>query len=176
MGLAVPVPVFVVLPAEQVTVYPVIALPPLDAGAVKLTVACAFPAVAVTAVGAPGTDAVLVGVTLAAEDAGLTPTALRAVTVQLYVTPPVSPPTVMGLVVPVVAIDDAPAEQTTSYEVIELPPLDDGVANDTTAAPTPAVAVTLSGALGAVAATNGVTLINPLATPVPTLFVAVTEH
>jgi hypothetical protein len=32
----------------------VIALPPLEEGAVQLTVACAFPAVAVTLVGAPG--------------------------------------------------------------------------------------------------------------------------
>ncbi len=39
----------------DVTVYDVIALPPFEAGAVKLTLACALPATAVTPVGAPGT-------------------------------------------------------------------------------------------------------------------------
>src|SRR5512141_387476 len=39
----------------EVTVYPVMALPPLLAGAVKVTVACALPAVAVPMVGALGT-------------------------------------------------------------------------------------------------------------------------
>ncbi len=40
----------------DVTVYPSMALVPLDAGARKLTIACAGPAVAVTLVGAPGKD------------------------------------------------------------------------------------------------------------------------
>ena len=53
IGLAVPVPV--IPPGLDVTVYPVIAEPPSLAGAVKATVACAFPAVAVPIVGAPGT-------------------------------------------------------------------------------------------------------------------------
>ena len=35
--------------------YPVIESPPLDEGAVKLTVACPFPAIAVPIVGGPGT-------------------------------------------------------------------------------------------------------------------------
>jgi len=57
------------------------ALPPLDAGAAKLTVAWALPAVAVTAVGAHGT---LLGVTLfEAEEAGPVPAALVAVTVNV---------------------------------------------------------------------------------------------
>ena len=52
------------------------ALPPVLAGAVKVTVACALPAVAVTAVGAPGADA---GVTLFdGADGGLEPIALVA--------------------------------------------------------------------------------------------------
>jgi hypothetical protein len=38
----------------------VIGEPPSDAGAVKLTVACAFPAAALTAVGALGADATYV--------------------------------------------------------------------------------------------------------------------
>ena len=52
IGLAVPVAVSP--PGLDVTVYPVMAAPPLFVGAVKLTVACAMPAVAVPMVGAPG--------------------------------------------------------------------------------------------------------------------------
>jgi hypothetical protein len=51
IGLAVPVPV--ILPGVEVTVYPVIPEPP--DGAVKVSVAWAFPAVATTLVGAPNT-------------------------------------------------------------------------------------------------------------------------
>ena len=43
------------LPGLETVVYEVIGLPPLDAGAVKVTVAFAFPPVAVLIVGAPGT-------------------------------------------------------------------------------------------------------------------------
>jgi hypothetical protein len=53
MGLAAPVPVRP--PGFEVTVYPVMVAPPLLAGAVKDTVACVSPAVAVPTVGAPGT-------------------------------------------------------------------------------------------------------------------------
>ncbi len=57
------------------------ALPPLLPGAVKLTVACALPAVADTAVGAPGTVA---GVTLLeAAEAALWPEPLVAFTVKV---------------------------------------------------------------------------------------------
>jgi hypothetical protein len=48
-------PVAVIVPGDDVTVYDVMALPPLLAGAVKETEACALPAVAVTPVGASGT-------------------------------------------------------------------------------------------------------------------------
>ena len=66
-----------------------IGLPPLLAGAVKVTVACALPAVAVPMVGAPGTPA---GVTLfEAAEAGPVPIALVAVTVKVYAVPLVSP-------------------------------------------------------------------------------------
>ena len=75
-----------------------IALPPLLAGGVKLTFACALPAVAVTAVGAPGT---VRGVTLfVAADGALEPTALVATTVNVYAVPLVNP--VMRCVVAVV--------------------------------------------------------------------------
>ena len=58
-----------------------IALPPLLAGAVKVTLAWALPAVAVPMVGAPG---VVAGVTLFdAAEAAPVPTALVAVTVNV---------------------------------------------------------------------------------------------
>ena len=79
MGLALPVPVM--LPGFGVTVYPVIVLPPLDAGAAKTTLAEALPAVAIPIIGAPGRVA---GVTLLeAVDAALVPLALVAVTVNV---------------------------------------------------------------------------------------------
>ena len=57
------------------------ALPPLDAGAVHETEAEALPAVAVTAVGTPGTVAGATGVTLLeAAEAALEPTELVATT------------------------------------------------------------------------------------------------
>ena len=66
-------------PGDEVTVYEVIGLPPLEAGAVQLTVASALPAAAVTPVGAPGT--VAEGVTaFDAAEAGPAPTLLAAVT------------------------------------------------------------------------------------------------
>jgi hypothetical protein len=59
----------------------VIGLPPLEVGGVKLTFACALPAVAVPMVGAPGT---VLGVTLFdIADAGLVPAALVAVTLKV---------------------------------------------------------------------------------------------
>ena len=71
-----------------------IAEPPFPAGALNVTVACAFPAIAMPMTGAPGTVA---GVTaLEAEDAGPLPTALVAITVKVYDVPLVRPVTVMG--------------------------------------------------------------------------------
>jgi len=70
-----------VAPLLATTVYDVIVLPPLETGAVQLTVAAAFPAVAVTPVGAPGTVA---GTTrFDGADAALVPAALVAVTVNV---------------------------------------------------------------------------------------------
>jgi hypothetical protein len=82
MGLDDPVPV--ILPGLDVTMYEVIGLPPFELGAVKLTVACAFPATAVTPVGAPGTVGAGVGVTiLDGADARPVPIALVAFTVNV---------------------------------------------------------------------------------------------
>jgi hypothetical protein len=74
-----------------VTTYEVIVLPPLLLGAVQDTVAVVSPALAVTPVGAAGTDSA-VGVTeLDAVDAAPLPTELVAVTVNVYAVPGVSP-------------------------------------------------------------------------------------
>ena len=68
-------------PMNGVTVYLVIVLPPLLDGAVQFTVADPLPAVAVTAVGAPGS---VFGVTaLDGEEAGPVPFALVADTVKV---------------------------------------------------------------------------------------------
>ena len=53
IGLDAPVPVMP--PGDDVTVYPVMAAPPFDAGAVNVIDADVLPAVAVPIVGAPGT-------------------------------------------------------------------------------------------------------------------------
>ena len=80
IGLAVPVALR--LPGLALTVYPVIGLPPLEAGALKLTTALALPPLAVPMTGAPG--ALMAGVTLLlAAEALPVPTALVAVTVKV---------------------------------------------------------------------------------------------
>jgi hypothetical protein len=104
-----PVPVVVFAPGLEVTVKPVMAAPPVLEGAVKLTVAMPFPAVAVPMVGAPDTVS---GVTLLEfADAAPVPTLLVAVTVKVYGVPFVSPLTVRGLPVPVMVF--APGLEVT---------------------------------------------------------------
>jgi len=72
-----------------------IADPPLLAGAVKLTVALLFAAVALPMAGAPGAPR---GVTLLeAAEAAPVPAALMAVTVKVYGVPLLSPLTTIGL-------------------------------------------------------------------------------
>jgi len=80
IGLVDPVPV--ILPGEDVAVYPVIVLPPVLAGAVNVTCTAPLPdLVAVPIVGAPGT---VYGVAeLLAELAELVPAAFVAVTVNV---------------------------------------------------------------------------------------------
>ncbi len=78
-----------------------IALPPLLAGAVKATVALAFPAVAVPIVGIPGA-VTAVGVTVFdADEAAPRPIAFWARTVKVYAVPLERPVTVIGDDVPV---------------------------------------------------------------------------
>ena len=72
----------------------VIAVPPLLAGGVNDTVACALPAIALAAVGAPGSVA---GVTeFDAPESGPLPTLLVARTVNVYAVPFVRPDTTSG--------------------------------------------------------------------------------
>ena len=69
------------LPGEEVTVYPVMTLPPVEVGAVKATLTCALPDVATGLVGAPGT---VPGVTDPdADEATELPAALVATTVKV---------------------------------------------------------------------------------------------
>ena len=78
-----------------------IALPPFEPGAVQLTPAEAFPAVAATLVGAPGT--VALGVTaFEAADWGPVPVALVAATLKVYVVPFVKPLIVVDVTFPTV--------------------------------------------------------------------------
>lgn len=70
--------------------------PPVEAGAVHVTVACATPAVALTPVGAPGAVAACAVTAFEADDAALVPVPFAAVTVNVYDVPPVSPVTVHG--------------------------------------------------------------------------------
>jgi hypothetical protein len=89
-----PVLVAVWPPLLAVTVYRVIADPPLNAGVDHVTVALVSPILAATFVGASGAVA---GVTeFEALDAVLVPTALLAVTVNVYVVPLFNPVIVIG--------------------------------------------------------------------------------
>jgi hypothetical protein len=155
-----------------------IALPPSLAGAVKVTVACALPAVAVPMVGAPGAVAGAVGVTtFDGADGGPVPMLFVAVTVKVYALPFASPVTVIDV-----------------HGALQLPVMDSrrrrcGEARDraatvahrrvklTVACASPAVAVPMVGAPGAVAGAVGVTVFDAAdCGPVPTLLLAVTVN
>jgi hypothetical protein len=87
-------PVPVNPPGLEVTVYEVIDEPPLLPGAEKMIVASPLPRVAVPIVGASGTVAGTIE--LLDADADPVPTALVAVTVNVYVVPFVRPVTISG--------------------------------------------------------------------------------
>jgi len=102
-------PVAVIPPGEDVTVYDVIADPPLLAGAVNGIVACPLPAVTVPIVGAPG---IVYGVTLLlAELLMPLPIEFVAYTVNVYATVLDNPDIRNGEVVPVTVI--LPGDDTT---------------------------------------------------------------
>ena len=140
-------PVAVRPPGEEVTVYPVIADPPVFVGAVKLTVALPLLTVALIPVGVPG--AVAAGLT--AEDAlEAVPVAteLVAMTVKVYAVPLVRPVTVIGEDAPVAV--RPPGEEVTVYPVIADPPVFVGAVKLSVALPLPALAEMLVGVSGAV--------------------------
>src|SRR4051794_26632206 len=121
--------------------------PPLLAGAAKVTVACALPALALTPVGAPGTAA---GVTaFEGLDAAPVPAALVAFTVNVYETPFVRPVTTCEVpVLPALLSTPPTGLDVTAYPVIGEPPLLAGAAKVTVACALPAVALTVAGAPG----------------------------
>jgi hypothetical protein len=156
------------LPPDQITVYPVMALP-LGFGAAHLTIAVALPAVAVTAAGAPGGP---IGVTLLeGADDGPAPDALVAVTVNVYDVPLLSPLTMQGDPMQ----GRLPPDQITVYPVMALP-LGFGAVQLTVAWLLPAVAVTPVGAPGAPGAVGVTALDGADAGLDPYEFVAVTVN
>jgi len=167
--VALPAAVAVAVPGDAVTVYDRTAPPPVVAGAVHDTVACPFPAVAVTPVGAPGGPD---GVTaLEAAEAGPVPAALAAVTVNVYAVPLTRPATVAEVADPDAVAVRPPGAEVTVYPVIAEPPVA-GAVHDTVAWPFPAFADIPVGAPGTV---NGVTAADAAeAAEFPTALAAVT--
>jgi len=119
IGEQVPVPVR--QPGVEIAVYPVIADPPLDVGAVKSTLARAPQRLAVPIVGAPGT---VYGVTeqLAVLHEPV-PLALAAFTLNVYAVPLVNPDTTIGADAPVFV--NPPGEDVAVY-VTGKPPVQQG--------------------------------------------------
>jgi hypothetical protein len=153
----------------ETTEYEVTALPPFEAGAVQETYAKAFPAVAVTPVGAPGAP---IGVTaVEALDVAEVPTVFTAETVNVYAVSLVSPVAVTEVDVPVVLLYPAGLE-TTLYAVIASPPVEAGAVHETVAVALPATALTLVGAPGTVAGVTAADAVEEA--EVPLAFVAET--
>ena len=172
IGDEVPFAVIAVPPPAgvAVTVYPVIADPPVFVGAAKLTVALPLLPLAEILVGTPG--AIGAGVTADdALEAVPVPTELVATTVKVYAVPLVNPVTVIGDEEPVAV--RPPGDEVTVYPVIADPPVFVGAVKLTVALPLLPVAEILVGTPGAVNA--GVTGADALEEP-PEMppFVAVT--
>src|ERR1700687_6325179 len=146
--------------------------PPVEVGAVQLTVAWALPRTALTLVGAPGGPS---GVTLLdCVEAGPVPTLLTAATVNVYAVPSARPVTVWVVAVELKVVEVwavAPMYGVAVYAVTGLPPLPTGALQLTVACASPAVADTPVGASGRVA---GGTALETPAAPTPTALVAVT--
>ena len=135
-------------------------------GAVKVIVACPFPLVALTFVGAFGVVAGMTALLLV--ELALVPTILVAVTVKVYSTPFVRPVTVIHEVVPVAK---CPSLDVTVYWVIAEPLLA-GISNVIVACPFPLVACTFVGTSGTRAGI--IALLVEEAALVPIALVAVT--
>ena len=112
-----------------VTVYVRVLSPPSDEGGEKLTSACLSPAAAVTFWGADGGP---YGVTVMVPDGDPVPISFDAATVTEYGVPFVSPETVIGLPAPVLVIFVTPLSgvAVTVYDVMGLPPFDEGGEKD----------------------------------------------
>ncbi len=161
----------------QVAVYFVIALPPLNGGAVNVTVMLESEPATDGCAGAAGAP---FGVTVAdGADTAPGPTPFVAKTVQVYALPSSTPLTPRGEPPPdeppgVPPLDDV---QFAEYPVMLLPPSDTGSAKLTVISESKALADTLRGALGTdVAATGVVAFDSADGGPVPLIFVAVTVH
>jgi hypothetical protein len=134
------------LPTDGVTVYPVIAEPPFEAGAVQETIAEFIPASAETPVGWEGSDALgIIGDACVRGE--FKPLAFVALTKNVTDVPLVRPVTVVVRTFPTVTVP--PAWLITVYDVIAELPLEVGAVQETLTAPLPATTVTPVGALGA---------------------------
>jgi len=134
-----------------------------------VTVPGAMPSVVVAEAGC-----VPVGVTDAVPAAGLLPTALAAVTLNVYATWFRRSLKVTSVVEAPAVIVSPPGLATIEYPVTGVPPFEVGAIHETVTAPLPATADADTGAVGAVAA-KGVTAVDGAeARPTPMAFVAVT--
>ena len=103
---------------------------------------------------------------LEAADAGPVPTAFVAFTVNVYAVPLVNPVTVIGLAGPVAVL--APGLEVTVYDLIALPPSDDGAVKLTSARAFPGFTLPIVGAPGDVGDVNATELVAlPKKLPVP---------
>jgi hypothetical protein len=132
------------------------ALPPLETGGVKVTVAVSSPTLTLRDVGAPGTVAAFTAIE--AVEVSEIPIALLAVATYLYSVPFVKPVTVQlvagAFTVHVLFGDSGLPEVSravTVYEVIAEPPLSSGAVNETTADAFAVVAVSPVGGPGILA-------------------------
>jgi hypothetical protein len=157
----------------------VIALPPLDVGGVRVTVAVSSPTVAINDVGAPGTVAAITAIDTV--EVSEIPIAFVAVATYLYSVPFVSPLTVQ-LVAGAFTVHDLfgdsglpdASSAVTVYEVIAEPPLFSGAVNETTADAFAVVAVRPVGGPGILA---GITADDAAeSVDVPEAFVAVVSN
>lgn len=156
-----------------------IALPPLDVGGVKVTVAVSSPTVATRDVGAPGTVAAFTAIDTV--EVSEIPIAFVAVATYLYSLPFVSPLTVQ-LVAGAFTVHDLFGDRglpevsraVTVYEVMAEPPLFSGGVNETTADAFAVVAVRPVGGPGILA---GITADEAAeSVDVPEAFVAVVSN
>ena len=163
-------PTVTAVPADGVTVYPVIAAPPFISGAAHVTVAELIPATAETSVGASGT---VFGVTeVDAEEDTEEPAEFIATTVNVKGVPLVK---LVKLAVKTFSTDTgSPTDGVTVYAVIVAPPFEAGAVQVTVAEALPATAETVLGALGAVAGITGAD--KSEATELPMAFFAITVN